>query len=76
MRYRLALTLSLIALSGCSSNEMLYYLTHPNVESNSPTEAAVYVGAAIIVGEIQGECEHGHPEDQIKCKNKRDKSKN
>lgn len=60
---------------GCTSNEMAYYLTHPNSSTNSPSEAAVNVGAALILGEYQEDCSSGHPEDQIKCKQQKEKQK-
>jgi hypothetical protein len=71
------LILLTILVSGCSSSDMAYYLTHPSVSSNKASDAAIYVGTALVLGEIKGECSHGHPEDQIKCKKmkKQNKSK-
>ncbi len=48
--------------------EVTYYLTHPNSSTNSLSEAAIYIGAALILEEYQEDCSFGHPEDQIKCK--------
>ncbi|MGB1261371.1 MAG: hypothetical protein ACPG52_00555 [Cognaticolwellia sp.] len=69
------LTLLAIMISGCTSSEVAYYLTHPTDSSNDPSTAAVYAAAAIVLGEIKGECNHGHPEDQIKCKKAKNSSK-
>ncbi|MDV6315319.1 hypothetical protein [Idiomarina sp. HP20-50] len=67
----LILVLSLF-LSGCTSSDMLYYLTHPKDSSNKPSTAAIYTGAALIMGEIKEECSYGHPEDQIKCRKEKE----
>jgi hypothetical protein len=32
------------------------------------------VGTALVLGEIKGQCNHGHPEDQIECKKAKKKN--
>jgi len=70
----LILVLSLF-LSGCTSSDMLYHLTHPNDSSSKPSTAAIYTGAALIMGTIKEECSYGHPEDQINCKKEKEARK-
>jgi len=74
---KLVILLAILSIAGCSKNEIKHHLLHPNASSNKPMEAAIYVGAALIVGELSEPCSHGHPEDQIKCKKAQEsKSKN
>ena len=69
---RVLLLLGALLLSGCTSSDMLYYLTHPSDSSDKPSKAAIYTGAALILGEMKEECSYGHPEDQINCKKEKE----
>ncbi|TKB52824.1 hypothetical protein [Ferrimonas aestuarii] len=62
-----------VTLSGCSTQAIIedYF---PPVTSHDPKEAALYVGAALVVGEISEPCSHGHPEDRIQCNKKQKKT--
>lgn len=62
---RLLLVLILANLLGCSSSDFA------NKKNSSVGDAVIYSAIALIKGEvIDGDCEHGHPEDQITCKKK------
>jgi hypothetical protein len=72
----LALISMILLISGCTKNEIRHQLLHPIVNSNNPIEAVIYVGAALVVGELSEDCTHGHPEDRTKCKNAKKELKN
>ena len=59
------LILAVLFITGCTNNNLPL---KSNVSSNDPIAAVIFVGAAIISGEMSEPCSHGHPEDQIKCK--------
>ncbi|GAC38956.1 hypothetical protein [Paraglaciecola psychrophila] len=64
----LALTSMILLISGCTKNEIKHRLLHPNASTNNPIKAAIYVGSALVVGELSEDCSHGHPEDREKCR--------
>lgn len=61
--------IALLLVTGCTTSEAIYHLTHPTSSSSKPIDAVKYVGAALVLGELSEPCSYGHPEDQIKCKN-------
>lgn len=69
---RILLIALVLLLSGCTSSDMIHYLTHPKDSSNNPGTAAIYTGAALILGGAKEECSYGHPEDQIRCKKEKE----
>ncbi|NMP30050.1 hypothetical protein HII17_00625 [Thalassotalea sp. M1531] len=67
----LAFIVTILLTAGCTKNELTHHITHPTVSSNNPIDAAIYVGVALIIGELSEPCSHGHPDDQLKCKKSR-----
>ncbi|NRA61632.1 MAG: hypothetical protein HRU25_12110 [Psychrobium sp.] len=51
----------IVLLSGCSTSGPYFY---PSVHSNNPKTVLIFVGAALIIGKLQGPCNYSHPEDQ------------
>jgi hypothetical protein len=71
----LALLSLILLISGCTKNELKHQFLHPKASSNNPVKAAIYVGAALVVGELSEDCSHGHPDDRTKCRNAKKKLK-
>ena len=76
MYKKMAFFLAFILLSGCTRNEIKHNLLHPNKSSNNPVEAAIYLGAALVIKGVEEDCTSGHPEDRKKCREAQPKSRN